>query len=70
MIAEQPISPPEDKNKCFVFTCECSCKYEISIYAENREKAEEYLKQREWDDEEMIHGTLEIEDIIDCKIED
>ena len=67
MITEQFINPPEDK--CFIFTCDCSCKYEISIYAETYEKAKEYLEQCEWDDKEMIYGSLNIEDIVSFKVE-
>ena len=70
MITEQSIDPPEDKNKCFIFTCDCSCKYEITIYAEDYEKDKEYLEQHEWDDEEMINSSLNIEDVLDYKVED
>lgn len=70
MSNERPICPPEDKTKCFIFTCECSCKVEITIYADDYEKAKDYLDQREWDDIEKVKSSLNVEDVIDCKIED
>lgn len=69
MISERPLEPPEPKNKCFIFTCDCSCKAEICIYAEDIEEARERLRARDWDDKNIL-DDVSIEDELDYKIED
>lgn len=69
MITERPIEPPEPKDKCFIFTCDCSCKAEIVIYAENIDEAREGLNSRDWDDKNIV-DDIQIEDELDYKVED
>ena len=69
MINERPLEPPESEYKAYVFTCDCSCKVEICVYAKNLEQARESLNSKEWDDTNLI-GNYEIEDELDYKIDD
>lgn len=60
--------PPEPKEKCYTFRCDCSVIGEISIYADNLEKAEDMLKAGEWNDGDFYE--YKIEDILSYKLEE
>jgi len=68
MMNERPLEPPEPKDKCFVFTCDCSSKIEFAVWAENIDEARERLNNSEY--EEFTLKEFQIEDELDYDIED
>lgn len=65
---EQPIDPPENETKCYVFDCECSCKARVVVYADDLEKAKEYCNIKDSDDFEI--SNIKVEEIVDWVVED
>lgn len=53
--------PEPKEQKCFEFSCECSCKGTITIYADTLEEAKERLNNSDYDYES--YNLFEIEDI-------
>lgn len=55
------INPPEYDEKCYVFTCLCSCKKLYTVYADDIETAERLLYSGEY--EEVEEEDVVIEEI-------
>lgn len=68
MSIELPIDPPEPTEKCYTFTCECTCKTKYVVWAENLEEAEDRLKNGEGDSEDI--SNVKVEEIISYTIEE
>ena len=66
---EQPIEPPEPKEKCFNFKCIVTSKAEIGIWAKTEEEARERLNEVDFDDADIYPSDiLEIDEIKKCEV--
>lgn len=67
---------PKITEQCYTFECECSCKANLSIYANSQIEAEEYLRSIRLDpvrartpDYDLELDYFYIEDITGMKVE-
>lgn len=60
--------PPESKQKCFVFDCVISGKARVSVYANDKETAEQYCTFTDCDD--FVVYEYDIEYIDSCSVEE
>ena len=59
--------PPEPTGKYYTFTCMCNTKARISVWAENLEEAEDFIKSGNYD--ECEHDDLGVDDILSYEID-
>lgn len=54
------------EEKCYIVTCDCSCKAELTIYANSKEEAIKLAQNQEYNDKEI--KTFKVEDVMNVEV--
>lgn len=61
---EQPIEPPEQKEKQYIVRASCSCIVDFYVYAKNKYEVMDLVSNNEYDD--MNINNIIVENIESC----